>query len=320
MNSKKYILVIDDSTITLKQAQAMLKDDFRLAMCKSGKQGLEFIRNSDDKPDLILLDINMPQPDGYMIMQEIMADKNISGIPVVFLTGDMNIENEVKGLRMGAMDFIHKPFVPEIVLSRINRILEVTELRKRLEGQVENKTKELEQLSEYTNEIQMIARTDGLTGVYNRKYFEDRAQNYINNLQCGCIYMIDIDNFKRINDSYGHVAGDEVIKKIAGIVSRNIDGRGIIGRFGGDEFIALLKECDDRGEMVRIANNIISDVRKYKFRFCDEPEISVSVGISIFPDDGKDFMELYNTADKALYFVKQKGKNGYHFYSKGSSS
>ncbi len=315
MGDKKHILIIDDSTITLKQAREMLKDDFRLAMCKSSKQGLDFIKDSDEKPDLILLDINMPQMDGYETMARIMADKNTCTIPVIFLTSDLDIESEVKGLRMGAMDFIHKPFVPEIVRSRINRILEVADLRKRLEGQVENKTKELEELSEYTSEIQEIARTDGLTGIFNRAYFENVATDYIGRMKSGYMFMLDLDNFKGVNDMYGHIAGDEVLKKFADIIVMNVDGKGIIGRIGGDEFVVILGECNSREEAAAVAKRIISDIKDYKFRFTDMSLVSSSIGISVYPDDGKTFMELYNTADKALYYVKQNGKMGYHFYS-----
>lgn len=315
MDKRKYILIIDDSIITLKQAQEMLKNDFRLAMCKSGSKGLDFIRNNDEKPDLILLDINMPEQNGYEIMEQLLEDEVAKKIPVVFLTGDVNIENEVKGLRMGAMDFIHKPFVPEIVLSRINRILEVTELREKLEGQVENKTKELEQLSEYTNEIQIMARTDGLTGIFNRSYFEDMANEYIDGISAGCLFMIDLDNFKSINDSYGHIAGDEVLKLFAENIMKNIDGKGIIGRIGGDEFIAVSGKCKTRDEAARLAQDFLSDINAIKFKFSDELTISASIGIANYPDDGKNLLDLYNNADKALYYVKQNGKNNYHFYS-----
>lgn len=320
MAEKKLILIMDDSTISLQQAHDILIDDYRLMLCKSGKQGMEYLNGNEEKPDLILLDVLMPVKDGYDVMTQIMSNDNLCKIPVVFISSDIDIAYEIKGFKMGAMDFIRKPFNPEIMLSRINRVLEVAKLRKKLEGQVENKTKELEELSEYTNRIQIIARTDGLTGIHNRAYFEDLAYKYICNMKSGCMFMIDIDNFKSVNDTYGHIIGDEVLKVFAETVLKNIENKGIFGRFGGDEFVAIIGDNCDRNDAKKIAQSILDSVSKLEFGFSNRLQLGASIGISVYPDDGNDFMQLYKTSDKALYYVKQNGKMNYHFYSEESKS
>lgn len=315
MDNKKYILMIDDSNISLRQAKEILSGEYRLATCTSGLQGLEFLKKGVNVPNLILLDVNMPDIDGYGVMTSIMEDSNLCKIPVIFLTGDNDIINEAKGLRMGAMDLIRKPFVPEIMLSRINRVIEVVELRNKLEGQVRNKTKELEELSVYTDEIKQQARTDGLTGIYNRSYIEDCIKDKLMSSVSGALFMIDIDNFKKVNDSFGHIAGDEVLKKFAVTISDKLGDKGVIGRIGGDEFIAYYDGCSEREEVEEIAGSIIKEIHEHKFFFNEGFRVSSSIGIAMVPEDGISFMELYNKADKALYYVKHNGKNHYHFYS-----
>lgn len=316
MVKKKYILIIDDSTTSLMNAKEVLLNNFRLSMCKSGKQGIEMIKKSEDKPDLILLDIDTPNPGGFETLDEINKDEFLSNIPVILLTGaNDEVQNEVKGLNMGAMDFIKKPFVPDIMIGRINRILEVCELRKRLEGQVQNKTKELKELNEYTNEIKMMARKDGLTGIFNRSYIEDSIKERLSNVKCGVLFMIDIDDFKSINDSYGHIAGDEVLKKFADIIKNAMGSKGTIGRIGGDEFIAFYESDSNRENVACVANKIINQIGSFEFSFKPLLKVSASIGMAVVPDDGCSFMDLYSKADKALYYVKQNGKQHYHFYS-----
>ena len=150
MDRKKHILIVDDVTTNLKLAADVLKDNYQLSMAKSGAQALEFLKKA--RPDLILLDVRMPGMDGYETLEHIKANTETSNIPVVFLTVDDQRESEIKGLKMGAMDFILKPFEPEIMLSRIEKILQIEDLRKNLSNS---------------------AKKDPLTGLWNRKYIED---------------------------------------------------------------------------------------------------------------------------------------------------
>lgn len=305
LQEKKHILIIDDSVTSLKHAQEMLKDDYRLALSKSGKQALEFLK--DNIPDLILLDINMPQMNGYEILDRLKEDPSTAGIPVVFLTGDGTNESELKGFQKGAMDFITKPFVPEIVKSRIDRIIELDEMRKKLEGQVKMQTSQLES-------IRLKALKDGLTGLHNRNGLKQLVDAYVEENGSGAFVMIDLDNFKQINDNFGHIVGDEVLIKVAGIISDVIGEANYAGRIGGDEFVVFLCTALKRDDARTLAQELLSTLKK-KFFNSYLGDISMSMGIAMAGEDGDDFETLYSKADKSLYYVKQNGKSGYHFYS-----
>ena len=292
MDRKKHILIVDDVTTNLKLAADVLKDNYQLSMAKSGAQALEFLKKA--KPDLILLDVRMPGMDGYETLEKIKSNSETSNIPVVFLTVDDQRESEIKGLKMGAMDFILKPFEPEIMLSRIEKILQIEDLRKNLSNS---------------------AKKDPLTGIWNRKFIEDDMEKYFLTKNKGIFILFDVDNFKKVNDTYGHVFGDSILCKFARIIENKVGVRDVEARIGGDEFAVFLKgdytddEINSYCEM--ILKSVHNDMR-------DESELSynptVSIGISVAPDDGMDFQTLYHRADKALYYVKQNGKDGYHYY------
>lgn len=305
MEEKKYILIIDDSTTSLKHAQEMLKDDYRLAMSKSGEQGLKFLKAN--KTDLILLDINMPDMDGYEMIKELKKNPDTREIPVIFLTGEGNQESELKGFKMGAMDFITKPFVPEIVKSRIDRIIELDGLRKQLEGQVKMQSSQLESYKE-------SSQRDGLTNLHNRNSIKQATDAHIKQGNGGAFMMIDMDNFKSVNDTFGHLVGDEVLIKFATTIKDTIGEDNLAGRIGGDEFVVFLKTATTREDARIMATAIVNNIKKSFFNSY-VTGVSASIGIAMAPKDGEDFETLYSNADKSLYYVKQNGKNDFHFYS-----
>ena len=310
MSEKKYILIIDDSTTSLKHAQEMLKDTYRLAMSKSGEQGLKFLKTT--KPDLILLDINMPDMDGYEMMNELKKNPDTRDIPVIFLTGEGNHESELKGFKLGAMDFITKPFIPEIVKSRIDRIIELDGLKKQLEGQVRMQSSQLESYKE-------SSQKDGLTSLHNRNSIKQLTDEHIKQGGAGSFMMIDMDNFKSINDSFGHLVGDEVLTKFATAIKETVGEENLAGRIGGDEFVVFLKTATTREDARIIASALIANVKKQFFNSY-AGDVSASIGIAMAPEDGEEFETLYSNADKSLYYVKQNGKNDYHFYSEEAVS
>ncbi len=292
MDRKKHILIVDDVTTNLKVAADVLKDNYQLSMAKSGAQALEFLKKA--KPDLILLDVRMPGMDGYETLEHIKANSDTANIPVVFLTVDDQRESEIKGLKMGAMDFILKPFEPEIMLSRIEKILQIEDLRRNLSNS---------------------AKKDPLTGLWNRKFLEDDIEKYFITKNKGVFLLCDIDNFKFVNDTYGHVFGDNVLCNFAKILRSNVGPRDMAGRIGGDEFAVFLKgdytdeEINSYCDMImKAVHNDMKDPSELSYN------PSISIGISVSPDDGIDFYTLYHRADKALYYVKQNGKDSYHYY------
>lgn len=294
MEKAKHILIVDDVTTNLKLAAEVLQGHYKLSMAKSGAQAIQFLQKA--KPDLILLDIRMPEMDGYQTLEIIKSNPNTANIPVVFLTVDDQRESEIKGLKMGAMDFILKPFEPGVMLSRIDKILQIEDLRKNLS---------------------ISARRDVLTGLWNRKHLEDEIERFLDENGQRAVFMImDIDNFKQVNDNYGHIMGDAVLVGIADILKDSVGPRDAAARIGGDEFAVFLKGDYSDSEIREYCEMIISQVVSEIGRVVGKQDVvTLSIGIATVPADAYDYMGLYAKADKALYHVKQNGKNDYHFFS-----
>ena len=257
---------------------------------------------------MILLDISMPEMDGFELLRKIRTMENGKDIPVIFLTADNDTETETRCFKEGAIDFIVKPFVPTVMQSRIGRALELEELRRGLADKLEKKTREV-------SDIRSKSYQDVLTGLWNRAYTENAVNEMISQEKKGALFMLDMDNFKAVNDNYGHIAGDETLKVFAGTLKKFAGEGDILCRIGGDEFMIFVKGVTEKSELSSRAADIISDFQKKFAALSFEIECSVSIGIAQTPEDGLEFNKLYNSADKALYYVKQNGKNAYHFFS-----
>ena len=181
----KHILIVDDNKTNLIMARQELKEEYEVTPVISGEQALQFLEKRI--PDLILLDINMPVMDGKETLTRIKANPVWSNIPVIFLTSDESSETEAECLRLGAEDYIRKPFVAKVMKSRIERVIN---------------------LHTATNDFIDLSRRDPLTGLYNRKYTEECIGKILKDGTPGMLFMIDLDNFKLINDKMGHTEGD----------------------------------------------------------------------------------------------------------------
>ncbi|MBR6307758.1 MAG: diguanylate cyclase [Lachnospiraceae bacterium] len=291
MKVKKQILIVDDVTTNLKCLGEILRNKYSLSMAKSGEQALSMLTKV--KPDLVLLDVKMPGMDGYETFEKIKEIRGFEDIPIIFLTADTENESELKGLRLGACDFIRKPYEPEVMVGRIERALFQ---------------------DEKIRESKRAAMEDSLTGLWNRNYMQTQIDS-LSPDTTGTFMIMDLDNFKGINDNYGHVVGDEALVSFAKTLSRFVHKDDIVARLGGDEFAVFLNNCYGREMLEERVASLIKEVEQ---ELCiiknDNSASSVSVGISAYPFDGKTFIELYNNADKALYYVKSNGKSGFHFY------
>ncbi len=187
-------------------------------------------------------------------------------------------------------------------------ILEIELTRKSLVVRLDEKMKE-------ASTLKNISRQDTLTGLWNRTYTEETVSELLKQGEGSALFMMDLDNFKSINDQYGHIAGDTCLKAFAAIICENVKERGIVCRIGGDEFLVFIKGKESRQNLEIIAASIISQMCAYFEREHFDTHSSVSVGIAEVPSDGNDFDSLYKAADKALYYVKQNGKNAYHFFA-----
>lgn len=307
----KHILIVDDNKASLASARAVLCDIYKVTAVTAGAQALRFLENNSC--DLILLDINMPEMDGFEVMERIRNNEKRSSIPIIFLTADNDAETENRCLEEGALDFIAKPFVPSVMRSRISRILELEDMRRRLADKLEQKIKEV-------TDIKSRSQQDALTGLWNRAYTEMTVNKLIEKGASGALFMIDMDNFKAINDNYGHIEGDNTLKMFADTMRHFSKEGDVLCRIGGDEFVMFVSGTKSKAELGNLAGDMISDLC-YKIEQKNfETNSSVSIGIAQIPQDGSDFSAVYNAADKALYYVKQNGKNSYHFFSERRES
>lgn len=297
MGMRKSILIVDDNSMNCILAKHALSQDYQVSTARSGREALKFLEK--EVPDLILVDIAMPELDGKEVVGQIKAHEEWADIPVAFLTSDSDPMTGAECLRCGADDFITTPFVPMVMRSRVDKIIENRELRKNLELQLEQNARK--------------AMTDALTGLYNREYIEKKLNESIRVGHAGTLFMIDLDNFKKINDTYGHIVGDKVLQHFAQVLQHFARKEDIVCRLAGDEFITFYTDLVDKEAAARKAENIIRTFAEKMGEIGYAGIVSVSIGAKI-TNGQENFYELYDKADKSLYYVKNNGKNAYHFY------
>ncbi|MCQ2417194.1 MAG: diguanylate cyclase [Oscillospiraceae bacterium] len=299
------ILIVDDDKVSLSAAKGVLGVSYKTILVKHGEQALRYLESNPC--DLVLLDINMPEMNGFEVYDRIRCIPGCRELPVIFLTADNDAAVETQCFETGAIDFIAKPFVPSVIRSRVARVLELEKLRISLADRLKQKTEEV-------SEIRLRAQTDALTGLWNRKYTEQHANQYLEQGVPGAVMMIDMDNFKSINDIYGHQEGDRVLMMFADTLRENSEKEDILCRIGGDEFLVFVSGNTERQILAQRAQAIIDQIAQ-KLKAADyQTNTSVSVGIAEAPGDGTSFSKLYHCADKALYFVKQNGKKSFRFF------
>ena len=293
-----WIMIVDDDTTTLKTAGLILsKAQMRVTALASGKGMLDYIRENQ-APDLILLDIKMPDLDGFETLRrlrELEKEEGLERIPVIFLTADENAETETHSFAAGVSDYIRKPFRPEVLLSRINNILVRQETMRSLRSD---------------------ASTDKLTGFLNKTAAAEELRR-VCGVQTGCLMMIDLDSFKLVNDIYGHDMGDRVLRSFAEIISSNIPDGSRCGRIGGDEFAIFCQGMTEENAVARLTerlNTELLDRAKQMMGSDMVIPLGASVGAVFAPLQGTEYASLIKLADQALYTVKQNGKHGYAFH------
>ena len=294
---KPTILVVDDMTTTLLLLHDLLKDTYEVKIAKSGTKALEILESPNDI-DLILLDIEMPDINGYDVCKRIKNNETIKNIPVIFVTGRNSEEDEEYGLNLGAIDYITKPFNKTITKLRLKNYLEL-----------KIKNDMLEKLSMY----------DGLTNIRNRRFFDETFEKTFSEIKRDkkslAVLMIDIDFFKPYNDNYGHGQGDETLRKVAKALEKTIKrASDFVARYGGEEFVILLKDINKDG-VEAVANNLLNAIRELKIthEFSKiENYVTVSIGVSYY-NSSSDItkLELLLKADETLYNVKNSGRNNF---------
>jgi len=293
-DNRERILIVDDERFNLTTLHELLKDEFRIMVAKHAEQGLKAALSG--RPNLILLDINMPEMNGYEVCKRLKADPLTADIPIIFITALSEAADETRGLELGAADYITKPFNLSVVKARVN-----TQLH----------------LKRQSDMLASLAFKDGLTSINNRRSYDDRLQIEWTRgqraLEPLSLMMIDVDHFKLYNDTYGHALGDECLKQIAQTLqqctSRATD---FVARYGGEEFVILLPNTNLEGGL-QLAELIRQAVHQRNIEHRSSPVadcVTLSIGlVTRKPGLEMEMSQFKEAADKMLYQAKHDGRD-----------
>jgi diguanylate cyclase (GGDEF)-like protein len=294
--NKSLLLIVDDTPTNLHVLGSALQGEYRVKIATNGATALELAAHPESRPDLILLDVMMPGMDGYEVCRRLKENPATMNIPIIFVTAKNEIVNEEQGLKLGAVDYIVKPFHLAIVLARVRNHIN---------------------LKIRTDLLESLAMLDGLTGIPNRRRFdltlEDEWRRACRDQHAVSILMADIDYFKLYNDCYGHAAGDFCLKTVAQTLQSCLARAGdLIARYGGEEFVAILPGVNTEGARL-IAEAWCASVESLSLpheQSLTAPIVTLSVGYATcIPREGMLPAQLQEQADRSLYCAKHEGRN-----------
>lgn len=285
------VLIVDDEKVNLKLLSDLLQDEAQIMLAKNGKQALE--KANKHIPDLILLDVVMPDMDGFDVIQELKSKAVTKLIPVIFVTGLSDVQFEEKGIALGGSDYILKPFHEAVVKARVRLHLQLARQRKMLEH---------------------LALIDPLTELPNRRKFEEvfnvewrlalRTKTWLS------IGLLNLDGFKRVNNEFGYAIGDETLKKVSlALVQQLKRARDFLGRYSGQELVFLMPATDEVGakNVIQRSQSAIDSLR-IKVSGQSEEQLTACIGgVSIAPTMQVDLSEVTSRVDRMLYNARQQG-------------
>ncbi len=288
------VLADDDPSIRLMVRHVLESEDFDIVEASDGLEAIKAVEKHH--PALILLDAVMPGIDGFTTCQQI-KEKGFTDIPVMMITGLDDDASVERAYEVGAIDFITKPIKWAVLKHRVKSVVaKVIAERK----------------------VQLLAYRDSLTNLPNRLLFADRLEQAIVRSERSrtsmALMLVDIDDFKLVNDSFGHDAGDKLIKAVGDLIAKSLRRADTIARLGGDEFAVIIEGIDGPEDAISIADNLTT-ILEHNVRLDDqETYTSASIGIAVYPEDGKDARTLLKNADTAMFRAKENGRHCFQFY------
>ena len=294
MINKAKILIVDDDALNRIILEKTLSDEHDVYLVTSGEDALAFVKHT--QVDLIILDIMMPGMNGYEVLVQLKENSISQAIPIIFISANNRHEDEAKGLELGAMDYIGKPFSAAIVKVRVrNQLL----------------------IKQKNDLLEMLASIDGLTEIPNRRYLDENLEREWRrskrNYSPLCVLLIDIDHFKRYNDYYGHRAGDECLKTVAKTLAAQCErGSDFVARYGGEEFVVYIS-----GQDITAQHEIVNEIHQKtrSISIYDEASqtyltFTVSIGVcTILPPVQLSLEQMITIADEQLYKCKRNGRD-----------
>jgi len=324
-----HILVVDDTPANLRLLVSILgAHGYTVHPATGSALALRFLQN--EQPDLILLDIIMPDMNGYQLCRQLKQNPRTRDIPVIFISSADEELDKMKAFASGGVDYIVRPLQAEEVLARIRTHLSLHRLRKHLEEEVQDRTAALRESNrrlqhenaerrQAEQRIRYMAHYDALTTLPNRVLLQDRvrqatARAHRDRSQAALLF-IDLDDFKRINDSLGHQVGDCLLQVAAARLLRCIREGDSVARLGGDEFVLCLPCLNDPNDAALVAQKALDTLDRPFLVEHHELHVTASIGISIYPEDGTDSDTLMRAADTAMYHAKERGRNNFQFFT-----
>jgi diguanylate cyclase (GGDEF)-like protein len=311
-----HILIVDDNPVNLGVLSDVLqKQGWRTLIATDGEAAIEQAEYA--KPDLILLDVMMPEMDGFETCHRLKANPKTQLIPIIFMTALSNTTDKVKGLEMNAVDYITKPFQQEEVVARLKLHLKLSYLTQALQREIQQRMAAEAVLQSANNALQQLAYVDGLTQIPNRRQFDERFMTEWQRLKQEelplSLILCDIDYFKQYNDTYGHLIGDDCLRSVATAITTAIHHSSALpARYGGEEFAVLLPHTKLE-EAIAIAQNIQTAIKNlqlphHKSQVSQWVTLSCGVATTI-PSEVGTSEQLLTQVDRALYQAKLEGRN-----------